>query len=763
MPRPGRSQRLLRHALATVTGGPWRAAGLAAWIVLCSSLAAVAILAAVRREGPLPVAHELAGRVVLGLLIAAAALLAIRWWLRREGADGDDGASHTPADRDGWTAVILAGAALTTAMLAPLYFLARSTEASTRVAVLYPYLDRRWMVATFLVGTAGVMLLTALAARLVHVARGSPPTWRRWLLQTAGAGGTGPEAPAHAAPRARTGLKLLAACLIALYFFGPPWNIGANLQPVDSHETFQLGALQAVDDGTTPYVGEAASQYGPGTQMASYLHMQGIGGNSVVGFRESYALFNWLAATLFFSMAVLRLRFFLALTTIAIAILVFPTLQEFEFERAGLDRAGTLVGFYGWFNALRYVGAIALVLFLPWAARQGSRGLAAGFGLGLLWGLSCYFAQENLGAGAIGMLVLGALLVLSGTVRAGALVRAWAGIAIGAGVVALAVVAAYAFQGEAEEFIRNYLLVPSAVTAGYSNSPFREGIASDWGPMFYFLPFGLAALGLASLLETRPLRIATEWTRERVLLVSAVVACVATYSGSLLRADSSHLINTTLAVPLLTVTAAVFLPRLLGLRTIAARVAAGTALAAGVALLIPLGQFKKAPERLFSPLTARVAMLGADDPPEPRGVAGNRIGGALASAPSCCTSSLIDTPAPIPMSDFTEFLDDVRRAVGDRATYVTFGRGNGMPGIVYFGADLREAPLSTEPGTLLVDGDLESDFLEEFGRDSAQVQALVTNDVAPNPERDIFLSAHPNPREVTLTLAGQPVHVLLAE
>jgi hypothetical protein len=49
----------------------------------------------------------------------------------------------------------------------------------------------------------------------------------------------------------------------------------------------------------------------------------------------------------------LPLRFALALATIAIAVLLFPTLRYFEFERAGFDRAGTVVGFFGWFNALR--------------------------------------------------------------------------------------------------------------------------------------------------------------------------------------------------------------------------------------------------------------------------------------------------------------------------------------------------------------------------------------------------------------------------
>jgi hypothetical protein len=114
------------------------------------------------------------------------------------------------------------------------------------------------------------------------------------------------------------------------------------------------------------------------------------------------------------------------------------------------------------------------------------------------------------------------------------------------------------------------------------------------------------------------------------------------------------------------------------------------------------------------------------------------------------------------MSDFAAFLEDVRRAVETRRTYVIFGRGNGMPGLVYFGADLRQPELSTEPGTFLVDEAAEQEFLSEFSRTSGDIEAFVTNDAGPNPERDIFLSAHPEPREVTLTLAGQAVHVLLA-
>jgi hypothetical protein len=49
--------------------------------------------------------------------------------------------------------------------------------------------------------------------------------------------------------------------------------------------------------------------------------------------------------------------------------------------------------------------------------------------------------------------------------------------------------------------------------------------------MFYKLPFLLAAVALLPAFQVRPLRIATEWSRERVCLVVTVLATILLYQG----------------------------------------------------------------------------------------------------------------------------------------------------------------------------------------------------------------------------------------
>ena len=67
--------------------------------------------------------------------------------------------------------------------------------------------------------------------------------------------------------------------------------------------------------------------------------------------------------------------------------------------------------------------------------------------------------------------------------------------------------------------------------------------------MFYLLPFLLAVIALLTVFQVRPVRIATEWSRERVRLVVTVLATALLYEGVLLRSDSAHLTGTLLIVP----------------------------------------------------------------------------------------------------------------------------------------------------------------------------------------------------------------------
>ncbi|HEV7459693.1 MAG TPA: hypothetical protein VGN78_04090, partial [Solirubrobacteraceae bacterium] len=107
------------------------------------------------------------------------------------------------------------------------------------------------------------------------------------------------------------------------------------------------------------------------------------------------------------------------------------------------------------------------------------------------------------------------------------------------------------------------------------------------------------------------------------------------------------------------------------------------------------------------------------------------------------------------------FLDTLRGVVGSRRTYVTWGLGQGLPGLVYEGAGLREPPLWLEPGTLLVNQHEQRRFLAYFRQHIRDVDALVTVDID-TPERRIFSLAYPTHRVVTLPLGSELVRVFLA-
>jgi hypothetical protein len=219
-------------------------------------------------------------------------------------------------------------------------------------------------------------------------------------------------------------------------------------------------------------------------------------------------------------------------------------------------------------------------------------------------------------------------------------------------------------------------------------------------------------------------------------------------------------VNAILAVPVALVLAVVYLPRLLTpdapRRALAIR---SGVLAAGLLLLIPATQYERAPRRLIEPAVARASFAG-EHPAAARTPAAERIGRGLAEAPTCCTSSLLPPGAPS-MPRLVQFLDTLRGVVGSRRTYVTWGLGAGMPGLIYEGAGLREPPLWVEPGTLLVDHQEQRKFLAYFAQHVRNVDALVTID-SPTPEREIFTRAYPAHRTVGLGGLGVPVVVLIS-
>src|SRR5579862_6685466 len=121
---------------------------------------------------------------------------------------------------------------------------------------------------------------------------------------------------------------------------------------------------------------------------------------------------TWAGTSVLFAVFFLPFGYVRGLAAALLSALVYyPVLQQTAFRADA-----TFDGYWGWANPLRYVGVVAVVLLLPAVVRRSPswRGAAAGAAIGALWGVTSYFAQENLFAGAAGAVLVGALLMASG-------------------------------------------------------------------------------------------------------------------------------------------------------------------------------------------------------------------------------------------------------------------------------------------------------------------------------------------------------------
>jgi hypothetical protein len=670
-------------------GPPFRAA-VASLAVTCVLTIAVTLL--VRPHGPLPGSQAALIVCALAVLCLTGGLgLASLWRPSRSPGHLLDRVA-APAER---AAIWLALAVWFPTLLIPVYFKARATQPPSVQWIAFGYLDKRWETTAYLLGVLLPVLLLIAAARVLRTGRQHPPGWRAWLtdLVPSSSQDEVPPRDDRWVTAARAAAGILTAAALAYYFYGPPWYLNRNAGSVGYQEDVFLDGLQAISRGHIPYIGPAAIQYGPGAQFLSYLYVRHIGTFSVLGFRESWALFQWAGATVFFVALFLALGYLRGYAAALAAALIYPTLQLLGFQ-PGHGYAG----FFGWANPLRYAGAFTLIVLLPAVIRRcPSRwGLAAGAALGMLWGALSYVAQENLIAGVIGALAIGALLLLSGTSSARAVITALSAVLAGFLLVWLPVLGYYAANGLLARFVWLYFLIPRAVAEGYSNTPLRHGLHNHWARTFYVFPFVLAVLALLSVCRFRPFRIAVRWSRERVLLVAVVIATIVLYQGALLRSDTPHLSAPMLPVPALVVAVATTLPRLLGARRRSTLVVAGAALVTAALLLLPYSSFAMSgvSARLEAPFLDRQRLAAEPPPAVPATMAGQRVGTGLAAAPACCQGSTLSMPG------FIRLMDHIHAIVGNRVTYVV-GFPSGYPGIVYFVADLNPAPIPLDPYTLI--------------------------------------------------------------
>jgi hypothetical protein len=438
----------------------------------------------------------------------------------------------------------------------------------------------------------------------------------------------------------------------------------------------------------------------------------------------------------------------------------------------GFRLDGGYSGYFGWANPLRYAGAISLILLLPTVIKRcpSLRGYAGAVGLGLLWGGTSYLAQENLIGGAIGALAVAALLLLSGTASGRAVTRALLGVLAGFAGVWVPVLAIYAAKGALSQFLHLYFLITRAVASGYSNTPFGGGkhsshtyaTALPWLHLFVILPVILAVLALLAVIAFRPFRVAEGWSRDRIMLVAAVLTTTVLYQGALLRSDLTHLTGTMLMFPALVVVAAttvprLVLPRLAGFRQPAALAVAGVALFAVALLLLPSRLLAPSSIRgqLEVPYLDRHQLSAFPNPPTPTTIAGRRVGAGLTNSSTCCQFATESMPA------FVRLMDHIHGIIGSRTTYVV-GFRNGYPGLIYFVADLKPAPIPADPYTLVFTQQEMTAYLATFQSSVLpRTQALITPSLN-WPEAQDFLRRYAHARRIRLTYQRTAYYVLLS-
>ena len=773
-PGPGRAG--LGRAMRIVDAGPryFSRSALASLAVTC--LLAIPIALHVRPPGPLPgsqratITAALAGLAVVVVLTLAG----LCWPPSRRGRWLDRIAA--PEQR---AAIWLALTVWFPLLLVVVYFKARATVPPAVRWIAFGYLDKRWVTSVYLLGVLAPVLLLVAAARVLTAGREEPRSWRSWLSglapRRAGAPAPAPSvaprtSPVRAtwrglatAPVTRATAGILTALATAWYLYGPPWYLsGPGAGVIGFQEDVFLGGFQAISRGAVPYIGPASVQYGPGAQLLSYLYMRHISTFSVVGFRESWAAFQVAGATILFVVFFLAFGYLRGLVATLLSALIYPALPAMGFRPSG-----SYAGLFGWSDPLRYVGAIALILLLPVVVRRypGRGSLAGAAALGLLFGATSYRAQENLVAGVVGAVAVGALLLLTGTSSIRSVATALLAALAGSLVVWVPVLAYYAVHGMLARFLHLYFLIPQAVAGGYSNTAYggyqatasARAAQAHWETFYYALPFILAVLALLVVVQFRPFRVTWEWSRERVTLAAIVITTILLYQGAMLRSDASHLYGTMLATPGLVIMTATVLPRLLGAVRPASAAIAGVAMFAASFLLLPQSAVSPASVRSLAaaPYGDRQRLAAEPAPATPMTIAGQRAGAGLAAARQCCQA------ASVPMPRFISFMNQLHAIIGNRTTYVVSFPA-GYPGVVYFVADLTPAPVPIDVHTMVMNSPQYGAYLAAF-RSSVlpRTGAMVTPSLGAAEAR-YFRNFYPNARVITLTYLDRPVYVLTA-
>ena len=398
---------------------------------------------------------------------------------------------------------------------------------------------------------------------------------------------------------------------------------------------------------------------------------------------------------------------------------------------------GTLRGFYGWANGLRYMAPLIVTPSLVRAAGadRGRPPLGSHWVilLGCVWGFGSWISQENLSSTAISAGLLLTVLFFTRNVRLTDALRIARDLAIGFALVAVPVIAYYARHDAAGAFLANYFSVPRVVAAGYSNTWWPPG-ASGTRTFYLLAPF-LLVLTVVTLWRPPTLKLSAPLDGERARFLAFLVMQLVCFQTALLRSDPGHLQNTTLALPFILVIGVRAVPGWLASPS-TSRSAIRWAFVAVALAILPAGRLLQAREILLTPAMRFLT----SDPGVPRSDLDARVGYARA------TPLLTDEPLAIgngtlTMREWLDFSSDVHRIVGGRKTFVA-DAGEVWTGPLYFFGDLTPAPVPLEGDTMVTNDRLRAEVVEHIRTHPAEYQCFIGSSLE-TPEARAFLEGHP--------------------
>jgi len=624
----------------------------------------------------------------------------------------------------------------------PIYLLVTPAPAERLTGWIFPVLNKRWLIACYNLAIVTVLVF--------------PLAIERWRAKPGAAGEPAPALRSRrhgwGAPWMWAGVGQAVMVGLGWYLAGPPWHLERYRSGIDWHEQMRLGGLQAIAKGYPPFIGPAAFPHGPGTQLIVYTVMKATRHFDLVGFRTGWATLNLLAFLVMASAA----YWFTSLGRAFLVVLLAVVFSPFIFFTTQPD--GTLVGFYGWANALRYIAPLVVVPALARLAPDESRRVSVVV-VGALWGVGAWLAQENLTTTAVAAGLLLVLCCLTTTVSVDRALRVTGYLIVGFVSAVAPILGYYAWRGVAGEFVHNYFFVARAVMDGWSNTWWSPQDTSPIRMAYYWtLPF-LLVLGVAALWRPSPLRSVTPLGRQRALFVAFVCVQLACFQSALLRSDSSHVLNTLIALPFIIVLGSLDVARWLG-ETRGARVAVRAAFLATVLVVYPAfrSQLPFTWTGLLSRPAAKFTVHRGQEPPDPYEgrSAYQRVPRLLHDEPE------LGNTAPVSMRTFLDFATDVKDIVGSRKTYVRdLGRLYFADGLLYFLANLTPAPALPDRDTMTLNDEVRRAVADRIRMHPREFECFIASSLD-GPEAEAFLDTHPDAQRLERRLGMATLYILLS-